>query len=54
MTEFKNISIRKKLTIIQVVTAFVAVLICCAFFVFNDIKILKESSVSKPWQLVKA
>ena len=46
MAEFKNISIRKKLIIIQVATAFIAVLICCIFFVLNNIQVFKDSSVS--------
>src|ERR1700722_6434714 len=46
MAQFKNISIRKKLIIIQVATAFIAVLMCCSIFVYNNIKVFKEASVS--------
>ena len=45
MSGFKNISISNKLIIIQVTTAFMAVLICCVIFVINDIKIFKTSQV---------
>lgn len=45
MTEFKDISIRNKLIMIQVATAFLAVLICCTIFVYNNIKVFKETSV---------
>src|ERR1043165_3638585 len=45
MLEFKNISIRNKLIIIQLATAFMAVLICCSIFVYNDIKFSKQSSI---------
>jgi signal transduction histidine kinase/HAMP domain-containing protein len=43
MASFKNISIRNKLIIIQVVTAFLAVLICSAFFLYNDINMYKAA-----------
>jgi signal transduction histidine kinase len=46
MAEFKDISIRKRLILIQVATAFIAVLICCTIFVFNNIKVFKEASVA--------
>ena len=46
MKNFKDITLRRKLTIIQVVTAFTAVLMCCAFFVYNDIKFYKKASIS--------
>ncbi len=45
MLDFKNITLRNKVTFIQLVTAFVVVLICCALFLLNGIKILNESSV---------
>lgn len=45
MAEFKNISIRNKLILIQVATAFIAAMICSAFFLFNDIKTFKSSEV---------
>jgi len=41
----KNISIKNKLIIIQLVTSFIAVLICCVLFVFNDIKTFNKSIV---------
>lgn len=45
MLSFKNISLRSKLIIIQLATAFLAVLFCCGIFVYNDIKFSKESSI---------
>jgi len=45
MAEFKNISIKNKLILIQVATAFIAAMICSAFFLFNDIKTFKSSEV---------
>jgi signal transduction histidine kinase len=47
MSRYKNISIRNKLIIIQAATAFIAVLICCVFFVLNDIKTIKASAEKK-------
>lgn len=46
MIGFKNISIRRRLIIIQVATAFIAVLICCAIFVFNNIKLFRNTSIA--------
>lgn len=46
MAEFKNISIRNKLIIIQLATAFFAVLFCCSVFVFNNIKVFKNASIT--------
>src|SRR5438445_710336 len=46
MAEFKNISIRNKLIIIQVATAFLAVLLCCGIFVYNNIQVFKSTSVA--------
>ncbi|MCW3127458.1 MAG: Phytochrome, two-component sensor histidine kinase [Bacteroidetes bacterium] len=46
MAEVKDISIRKRLIMIQVATAFIAVLICCTIYVFNNIKLFKDTSVS--------
>lgn len=46
MADFKNISIRNKLIIIQLATAFFAVLFCCSVFVFNNIKVFKNASVT--------
>ncbi|MES2284674.1 MAG: PAS domain S-box protein [Bacteroidota bacterium] len=45
MAEFKNISIKNKLILIQVATAFIAAMICSAFFLYNDIKTFKSSEV---------
>lgn len=45
MFNIENSSIRKNLILIQLATAFMAVLICCVFFVYNDIRIYKETSV---------
>lgn len=45
MASFKNISIKNKLILIQVATAFIAALICSAFFLYNDIKIIKSSEI---------
>lgn len=45
MLEFENTSIRKKLIVIQLATALLAVLICCIFFVYRDIKAFKEAEV---------
>jgi signal transduction histidine kinase len=53
MTRFKNLSIRNKLILIQTTTAFIAVLICCIFFVLNDIKTFKESDKLKLFSLAR-
>lgn len=53
MTWFKNLSIRNKLILIQTTTAFFAVLICCIFFVFNDIRTFKESGKRKLFSLAR-
>src|SRR5258708_6048190 len=53
MVEFENTSIRKKLIFIQLATAFMAVLICCAFFVYNDIKIFKQTSISNKYSIAE-
>jgi PAS domain S-box-containing protein len=47
MAGFANSSIKRKLIIIQSVTAFLAVLICCVIFLLNNIKIFKGSAVTK-------
>ena len=47
MTRFKNLSIQNKLILIQTTTAFIAVMICCIFFVLNDIN-TEFSSLNKP------
>src|SRR5687767_13301085 len=53
MTAFKNLSIKNKLTIIQSVTAFIVVLVCCIFFVTNDIRTFKESASRKIYSLAR-
>ncbi|MES2138855.1 MAG: PAS domain S-box protein [Bacteroidota bacterium] len=45
MAEFKNISIKNKLILIQLATAFMAAMICSSFFLYNDIKTFKSSEV---------
>ncbi|HET6228342.1 MAG TPA: ATP-binding protein [Bacteroidia bacterium] len=45
MAVYKNISIKNKLITIQLITSFIAVLICCVLFVFNDIKTFNKSMV---------
>jgi len=41
MAGFKNISIRSKLIVIQVTTAFIAILTCCVFYLYSSIKNFK-------------
>src|SRR5690349_20888680 len=53
MTAFKNLSIKNKLIIIQTVTAFIVVLVCCIFFVINDIRTFKESASRKIYSLAR-
>lgn len=53
MPVYKNISIKNKLILIQVVTAFIAVLICCILFVFNDIKSFNKSLVSNKYSIAE-
>lgn len=45
MAHYKNISIKNKLILIQLITSFIAVLICCVLFVFNDIKTFNKSMI---------
>ena len=45
MPTYKNISIKNKLILIQLVTSFIAVLICCVLFVYNDIKTYNKSMI---------
>lgn len=47
MAPYKNISIRKKLIIIQSTTAFLALLICCSVFVVNGVETFKSSAERK-------
>ncbi|HXH18956.1 MAG TPA: PAS domain S-box protein, partial [Chitinophagales bacterium] len=53
MKGFKDISIRSKLIFIQSATAFIAVLLCCAFFVFEEIKTFKASAVRKMYSVAR-
>jgi signal transduction histidine kinase len=53
MTGFKNYSIKGKLIIIQTSTAFIVVLVCCIFFVLNDIRTFKDSAKRKMYSLAR-
>jgi signal transduction histidine kinase len=53
MPVYKNISIKNKLILIQLVTAFVAVLICCVLFVFNDVKSFNKSLVNNKYSIAE-
>jgi signal transduction histidine kinase len=53
MQILKKISIKNKLIIIQVLTALIALLICCLIFVVNDIKIFKESSINNKYSIAE-
>src|SRR5438874_1621525 len=53
MTGFKNYSIKSKLIIIQTSTAFIVVLVCCIFFVLNDIRTFKDSAKRKMYSLAR-
>ena len=53
MAAFRDISIRTKLIIIQLATAFMAVLICCSFFFYNDLKTFKYSSVQNKISIIE-
>lgn len=53
MPVYKNISIKNKLILIQLVTAFVAVLICCVLFVFNDVKTFNKSLVNNKYSIAE-
>ena len=52
MTGSRN-SIKNKLIIIQTATAFIVVLVCCMFFVFNDIRTFKDSAKRKMYSLAR-
>ena len=45
MAEFKKISIKNKLILIQSPIAFIAAVICSAFFLYNDIQTSKSSAI---------
>lgn len=53
MLEFENTSIRKKLIIIQLATALLAVLICCFFFVYRDIRTFKDAEVRTNYSIAQ-
>jgi signal transduction histidine kinase len=47
MATYRNISIRKKLIIIQSATAFLALVICCTIFVINGVQTFRSSAERK-------
>jgi signal transduction histidine kinase len=53
MSGFKNLSIKNKLIIIQTATAFIVALICCIFFVLNDIRTFKDTGKRKMYSLAR-
>jgi methyl-accepting chemotaxis protein len=53
MAEWGNTSIRKKLIIIQLSTAFMAVLLCLTFFVYNGVKVYKDSAVKNKYSIAE-
>jgi signal transduction histidine kinase len=53
MPLLKNLSIKNKLIIIQTATAFIVVLVCCIFFVINDIRTFKEAARRKLYSLAR-
>jgi signal transduction histidine kinase len=53
MESFRNISLKNKLTLIQISTAIIAVLMCCGIFVYNDIATFKKSSVNTKYSLAE-
>ncbi|MES2398155.1 MAG: CHASE sensor domain-containing protein, partial [Bacteroidota bacterium] len=53
MASFQNISIRNKLTVIQTIATFIAVLLCCVIFVYNDISAFKDSSKSNKYSIAE-
>ncbi|THU34035.1 HAMP domain-containing protein [Niastella caeni] len=53
MIGLKNASIKQKLIVIQTITAFIVVLVCCVFFVVNDIKTFKDAAVRKMYSLAR-
>jgi signal transduction histidine kinase len=53
MTWFKNLSIKNKLIFIQTTTAFIVALICCIFFVSNDIRTFKDTGKRKIYSLAR-
>ena len=53
MSGFKNLSIKNKLIIIQTATAFIVALVCCIFFVLNDIRTFKDTGKRKIYSLAR-
>jgi signal transduction histidine kinase len=53
MPVYKNISIKNKLILIQLITAFIAVLVCCVLFVFNDVQTFNKSLVSNKYSIAE-
>ncbi|HET6244789.1 MAG: HAMP domain-containing protein [Bacteroidetes bacterium] len=53
MEAFKNISIRNKLIVIQLATAFIAVLICSVIFVIITINTFKEAEIKNKYSLAE-
>jgi signal transduction histidine kinase len=53
MNAINNISIRNKLIIIQSVTAFIALLICCSIFAFIGIRSFETAAVRKTYSIAR-
>lgn len=53
MASFQNISIRNKLTVVQTIATFIAVLLCCVIFVYNDITAFKDSSLNTKYSIAE-
>src|ERR1051325_5660961 len=53
MPGFKDITIRRKLVIIQGGTAFIVVLLCCVFFVVNAVRTFRDSAVRKMYSVAR-
>ena len=53
MQRFSNISIRKKLIIIQASTALLALVICCTIFVINGVQTFKASTQKKMYSIAR-
>jgi signal transduction histidine kinase len=53
MSGFKNLSIKNKLIFIQTATAFIVALVCCIFFVLNDIRTFKDAGKRKIYSLAR-
>src|SRR2546428_5519716 len=53
MAILKNISIRRKLIMIQVATAFIAIFTCCAFFLYYDIKSFETNEIKNKYSIAE-